>query len=82
MVSAPDSESEVPEFNSRRQVVRGSTSRLRLYVANWCAFCKLGFLTCSVIVLYSVPVCMAANYQPTHPISSYSYSYSYSYYYQ
>lgn len=71
MVSAPDSESEVPEFNSRRQVVCGSTSRLRLYVANW----QLGFLTCSVIVLYSVPVCMAANYQPTQPISSYSYYY-------
>ena len=30
------------------QIVRGSTSRLPLYIANWSTSCQLGFLTCSV----------------------------------
>ena len=30
------------------QIVRGSTSRLPLYIATWSTSCQLGFLTCSV----------------------------------
>ena len=68
-----------PKFTSRSdhqlnllQVIPGSTPRLHLNIANWYASCQLGFLTCSVHVLYSVCTAgshqpMAANYyQPTH----------------
>jgi len=35
------------------QVVAGSTPRLRMCIAYWSASCQLGFLTCSLHLLYS-----------------------------
>ena len=53
VVRALDLKSGDPVFKSRPdhqldlfQGVRGSTPRLRLYIANWSASCQLGFLTC------------------------------------
>ena len=75
------------------QVVSGSTLWLRLYIANWSASCQLGFLTCSVHLLYSVDICtigphqpVAANYQPTYQINDLQLlvlllNYNYYYYY-
>ena len=68
VVRALDVQSADPELKSCSdhqldlfQVVSASASQLGLYITNWAAAIQLGFLTCSVNLLYSAFICISSS---------------------